>query len=121
MSKYFGIWGDRESMISSFEYSYWGGQSVPDYSSYPSEEEILFATYDTGDYDGSCTVLFEKNGQLFRVDGGHCSCGGLEDQWSPEETTWEAEAMRPRDSYSYMGSDAHKAFWFLVDSRVGRR
>jgi hypothetical protein len=46
---------------------------------------ILFASYTYEDYSGDAFVLFEKDGKYFEVHGGHCSCYGLEDQWSPEE------------------------------------
>lgn len=52
--------------------------------------EILFAAYGYGDYCGTAFVLFRKDGQLYEVHGGHCSCYGLEGQWEPEETTIEA-------------------------------
>ena len=51
---------------------------------------ILLAYYDYGDYSGNAFVLFKRGGQYFEVNGGHCSCYGLEGQWSPEETTLEA-------------------------------
>ena len=51
---------------------------------------ILFASYGYGDYSGQAFVLFEKLGKLYEVNGQHCSCYGLEDQWEPEETTLEA-------------------------------
>lgn len=56
---------------------------------------ILFAVYDVSTYgkgfvvDGSAFVLFEKDGKLFEVNGGHCSCYGLEGQWEPEEVVLE--------------------------------
>ena len=51
--------------------------------------EILFASYGGGVYEGDAFVLFEQDGKLFQVTGGHCSCYGLEGQWDPEETTLE--------------------------------
>src|SRR4051812_43967563 len=48
---------------------------------------ILAAAYTYEDYSGSALVLYEKDGKLFVNHGGHCSCYGLEDQWSPEEVT----------------------------------
>jgi hypothetical protein len=45
------------------------------------------AWYGYGDYDGSAFVLFERDGKLYEVNGGHCSCYGLEGQWDPEEVT----------------------------------
>lgn len=50
---------------------------------------ILFASYSAANYTGDAWVLFEQNGQLFEVNGSHCSCYGLEGQWEPEETNLE--------------------------------
>lgn len=47
---------------------------------------ILLASYSRFDYEGLAFVLFVENGKLYEVNGGHCSCYGLEDQWDPEET-----------------------------------
>lgn len=55
---------------------------------------ILLATYTYEDYSGDAFVLFEKGGKLFEVNGGHCSCYGLDGQWEPEETTSEALLAR---------------------------
>ena len=63
--------------------------------------KVLLAWYGYGDYDGSAFVLFEKNGQLYEVNGGHCSCYGLEGQFEPEETT--VEALRHRIQEGYLG------------------
>lgn len=52
--------------------------------------EILLAWYGYGDYEGDAFVLFRKDGKLYEVNGGHCSCNGLEGQWDPEETSIEA-------------------------------
>lgn len=50
---------------------------------------ILFASYSSANYSGDAWVLFETEGKLFEVNGGHCSCYGLEGQWSPEEVMLE--------------------------------
>lgn len=55
---------------------------------------ILFASYTYENYEGSAFVLFEKCGALYEVNGSHCSCYGLEGQWNPEETSWEAIKLR---------------------------
>jgi len=56
--------------------------------------EIILASYTYEDYSGDAFVLFRKDGQLFEVNGDHCSCYGLEGQWEPEETS--VEALRHR-------------------------
>ena len=50
-------------------------------------ENILFASYGEDNYSGEAWVLFEKDGKLFEVNGRHCSCYGLEEQWEPEEVS----------------------------------
>jgi hypothetical protein len=81
----------------------------------------VFASYGGGSYEGDAFVLYQRDGKLYEVSGSHCSCYGLESQWSPEETTWAALAMRERkkaDVYYYFLSDhdgeAIEAFWHLV-------
>lgn len=62
---------------------------------------IHFAAYTHEDYSGYALVIFEKDGKLFEVNGSHCSCHGLEGQWSPEETTIAALKMRDVASYGF--------------------
>jgi len=62
---------------------------------------VHYAEYDCPSYSGYAVVVFERDGKLFEVHGSHCSCFGLEDQWGPEETTWEAIAMRPNPLGAY--------------------
>ena len=45
---------------------------------------ILFASYGCDNYSGDAWVLFEQDGNLYEVNGSHCSCYGLEGQWEPE-------------------------------------
>lgn len=47
--------------------------------------KVLFAYYSYENYSGYAWVLFEKNGKLYETSGSHCSCYGLEGQWSEEE------------------------------------
>ena len=85
---YMNDWSNahKENIIDDFEELYW-----------KSEEEkteiikgydvinILFASYGNANYTGDAWVLFEKNGKLYEINAGHCSCYGLEGQWEPEE------------------------------------
>lgn len=50
---------------------------------------IILATYEAEGYEGYAYVLFEKNGKLYEVIGSHCSCYGLEGQWSPDKVDFE--------------------------------
>ena len=67
--------------------------------------EILFASYGYENYSGDAFVLFRRDGKLYEVNGGHCSCYGLEGQWEPEETT--IEALRHRLSNGWFGTDKY--------------
>jgi len=60
------------------------------YNNELNDIEILLAAYTYESYEGDAFVLFRQNGKLYEVNGGHCSCYGLEGQWDPEETTKEA-------------------------------
>jgi hypothetical protein len=46
---------------------------------------ILYAAYETADYEGTAHVVYEKDGRFFEVNASHCSCYGLEEGWEPEE------------------------------------
>lgn len=46
---------------------------------------VLFGSYSYENYSGDAWVLVEENGKLFEVNGSHCSCYGLEQQWEKEE------------------------------------
>jgi hypothetical protein len=48
------------------------------------EPRFVFASYECEGYDGSATVIVSETGIKFSVvEGGHCSCHGLEGQWEP--------------------------------------
>lgn len=60
--------------------------------------QMIYADYNRADYDGDSIVIFIKNNILYEVNGGHCSCHGLEDCWKPEETS--VPALLARNSLS---------------------
>lgn len=74
---------------------------------------ILFASYGQNNCSGDAFVLFEKNGELFEVNGGHCSCYGLEGQFTPEATTLEALAHRL--TAGNMGTDSYSDNEFATE------
>jgi hypothetical protein len=105
VNKYAGEFTDRDSVARAFEVgtgNRWDNsfQAAKDF---PSDSNILHAVYNHEGYEGSAFVLFKKGGKLYEVSGSHCSCYGLEGQWKPEETTWEALAIR---NPSYYGAPA---------------
>ena len=80
MSIYLHCWKNEQDMLESFEIK------KEDLDGF----EVLLASYDREGWDGSAFVLLKKDGQLFEVNGNHCSCFGLEGQWALEETSKEA-------------------------------
>lgn len=81
---YLGMFTDRESLMYNFRITDKDLEGC----------KILFAAYEDAGYDGYALVIFSKDGKLYEVNGSHCSCNGLEDQWTPEETTFEALKIR---------------------------
>lgn len=120
MSKYHSNWKSREDVINDFfdrDYNFktreYTERAVPE--GFPTEEEILYAGYETPSYEGYALVIYERDGKLYEVTGSHCSCYGLEGQWTPEETTWPALALRKDDAYDLPDPAAYRA---LVNSRL---
>lgn len=71
----------------------------------PADCEFIFAAYDQGNYEGEALVLFRSGDKLFEVNGGHCSCCGLEGQWEPEETTVAALRHRVENGRVIFGQE----------------
>ena len=112
MKRYFQNWKNVEEVLNDFR------TDAP-----LKDEEVLFAWYGYGDYCGDARVLFQRDGKLYEVSAGHCSCYGLEDQWNPTEVTWEQLAMRPVSeyrSYDDAGNEAKTAFAALINQHVPR-
>lgn len=84
-------WSSKEGLERDFETSL-------------ADVNVLFASYSYQDYTGDAFVLFEKDGKLYEVNGGHCSCMGLEGQWEPEETN--IQALKHRLYEGSMGWDS---------------
>jgi hypothetical protein len=57
--------------------------------------DFIYANYERTDYEGWSFVLFMKNNKMYEVNGSHCSCNGLDECWSPEETSFAAMMFRP--------------------------
>lgn len=83
-SLYLGRWSNSRDVCSDFNVS-------PDKL---KGRRVFVACYEYEDYSGSAWVLYAKGKTLYEVHGSHCSCFGLEEQWTPEDTTIEALAHR---------------------------
>jgi hypothetical protein len=89
--RYFGAWDNLDGIKADFEEAGLSG--------FPVDAAIVFACYGISGYEGTALVVYEHDGQLFEVNGSHCSCYGLEGQWSLEPTSRAALAMREVDRY----------------------
>lgn len=81
--------------------------------------EILLASYSYANYSGDAFVLFRRDGKLYEVNGGHCSCYGLEGQWEPEETSVEALRIRLANGLghdNYNGNEFASELTSLLDA-----
>lgn len=126
MEKYFDGFGSREDVAREFEcgtggnynYQLRGYEPFHPHENFPTDAEIIYAAYGTEEaYSGSAFVVFERDGVLYEVHGGHCSCHGLEGQWEPEETTWAAlrKGNRVNSDWGYSAyTKAAQAGWQAV-------
>lgn len=90
MTKYFGGFAEEGWASVQFNFSI----EMP-------EPDVLFACYDVDGYEGEGLVIYKQDDKLYRVQGSHCSCYGLEHSWEPEETTAEAIEHELRNGYHY--------------------
>lgn len=90
--KYFNEWSCVDAIHKDFlDYGDWDkGKRLQDF---PTDEEILIASYDRGGYDGDCVVLYRRDGVLYLNSASHCSCYGLEGQWNPDGVVPKQLAM----------------------------
>lgn len=81
------------SAIPSFNNLFQNPQAIAQEFNTPFNPEhlILYADYCYEDYSGSAYVLGYnvRTETFFEVHGSHCSCYGLEEQWSEEDCTVE--------------------------------
>lgn len=61
-----------------------------------SDIQILYADYETPDYEGYATVVYYRKStrKYYEAYGSHCSCYGLENQWERDEEIVAEELMK---------------------------
>ena len=91
MTVFHGEFKDKSDIIKQFELD---GFNLEDY-------EIVFASYIDCCYSGNAYILLYKDRVFYEVNANHCSCYGLEGQFSLEETT--AESVRFRINNGELG------------------
>lgn len=77
---------------------------------------ILFASYGQDNYSGDAFVLFEEDGKLYEVNGGHCSCYGLEGQWDAEIVV--LEELKNRLEKGTFGTDDYSDNEFAEELKL---
>ena len=82
---------NKENVLKEFSGNRWSwdDDKESEFVEKNKDSNILFASYGNANYSGDAWVFFEKNGELYEVNGGHCSCYGLEGQWEPEKVSLE--------------------------------
>lgn len=83
---------------------------------FPSDADILFAAYDSRNYEGDATVLFRRGADLFMVTASHCSCYGLEGQWVPSPVMI---AELSSSTNSFWSNMEDKAAWSAMVADLG--
>lgn len=122
---YQGNFKDWKSVINEFmDVSYADEQAKKNaYELHPEPDAFYIASYGGGGYDGDALVVFRRGDKFYTVEGGHCSCYGLEGQWKPEEYDRETflqvldrkiESCSRNREYPTMD----KTTWELVKKRV---
>lgn len=86
---YINDWSSKEDVVRDFEGYFFDEEKLEKTLKDYEDVNILLASYGQANYSGEAWVLFEQNGKLYEVNGGHCSCYGLEGQWSEEEVLLE--------------------------------
>lgn len=110
MSEYFQEFNSKQDVIDQYAAP---GDAL-------DNATVYLAWYGYGSYCGDSLVIFEKDGELFEVNGSHCSCNGLEGQWSPEKTSWAALKMRNiGGEYDDLDGKAQTHFQNLVTLHIG--
>ena len=91
MTKYDGFdnWQDVAVNFSNLGYN---ASDAAKLAEIPEPEEVLVAAYEQGGYEGDAWVVYRNGDKYYTVEGGHCSCYGLEGKWEPEEYE-SAEAL----------------------------
>ncbi len=70
------------------------------------DAKLVYACYETGNYEGSWIVVYVKDGVWYIDSGGHCSCNGPE--WGSGGTATTPEALIENEDQPV--KDAVKAF-----------
>ena len=105
---YLGAFQSRSDVISEFDIKYTLLEGAT----------LFLAWYGKDGYEGNALVVYEKDGKLFEVNASHCSCYGLGGKWKPEETSWEALAIRKPSFFGDYGTQAWATITTLAQLHI---
>lgn len=99
---YLNDWNEKRDMVRDFSGLY-HDEDIDKAMAGFEHVDVLLASYSYENYSGDAFVLFRdtRDGQLYEVHGGHCSCYGLEGQWRPE--LCDLESLRHRLKQGTLG------------------
>jgi len=111
-------WKDKRGMIIDFTGStnYWTTQEkIKEVEKGFEHVDVLLASYSYENYSGDAFVLFRdtRDGKLYEVHGGHCSCYGLEGQWDPE--ICDVESLKHRLKEGSLGNSKYSGNIFYKE------
>lgn len=128
MKRYFGNWSEYSDVVKDLfnRHGAEPGEAFEVPPHFPTDAEVLFATYDDGNYSGEARMFWVREGQLYEWSGGHCSCRGLEDSFYAQplppsaKSSFEAIALRgpPREWLSDAKPATCEALSALVDQHI---
>lgn len=70
-------------------------QAADTHGGIPNPDELVFAWYESGSYEGSGYAIYERDGKVYEVETSHCSCyGPWSEGWRADETNWPSIIAR---------------------------
>ena len=118
MNRYFNNWSNRDDVEMDFRGERWNWDNKAPVPDFPTDEEILFASYAEFSYEGDSMVLFWRDGRIYQNEASHCSCYGLEGSWNPDEVLPE-QLLKQRELYREHGDEACAAYAAVVNRLNG--
>ncbi len=103
-------WSSEREVFNDFQEDYEKTHSIPDHDAI----KVLFASYSYENYSGDAFVLYTMGGKLYELNGGHCSCYGLEGQWEKHEET-DLAALEHRLVAGTLGRDEYSGNEFAKE------
>ncbi len=115
---YLGEWSSNDDLARDFCRDSWGKDAADEFLNSDAMRgiEVLLAYYSYEGYEGDAFVLFRRAGKLYEINGGHCSCYGLEGQWEPSETS--VAELRKRMDDGHLGQTYEQDEKFSVPLRA---